>query len=200
MRRKVRGLVRLIERTRRAVVYSHFTDEIGEISESRLRGVALGTDRGRFASKARIYLRSHEDSPVVRRLRHHRQIGVGDLESLTEVFLASGIGTREDIAAAAAGHGGLGLFLRSLTGLDREAVRGAFEPFRVSRELTSGQERFLTMLVDFVAANGIVQAGQLYEAPFTAVAPGGPEDVFADADVDALILVLDQIRATAVAV
>ncbi|GIE27249.1 restriction endonuclease subunit R [Actinoplanes italicus] len=200
MRRRVRGLVRLIERTRRAVVYSHFTDEIGEISESRLQGVALGTDRGRFATKARIYLRSHEDDPVVRKLRHHRQIVAGDLESLTEVFLASGIGTREDIEAAAARHDGLGLFLRSLTGLDREAVREAFEPFRTGRGLTSGQERFLTMLVDFVAANGVVEAGQLYEPPFTAVAPGGPEDLFADADVDTLISVLDRIRATAMPV
>jgi type I restriction enzyme R subunit len=38
----------------------------------------------------------------------------------------------------------------------------------------------------------------LYEPPFNSLAPGGPEDVFPEPDVDAIVTVLDSVRATAI--
>ena len=42
-----------------------------------------------------------------------------------------------------------------------------------------------------------MEAGRLYEAPFTDHAPTGPDFLFADADIDRMIVILDTVRAHA---
>jgi type I restriction enzyme R subunit len=53
-------------------------------------------------------------------------------------------------------------------------------------------------LIDFLARNGTVNVAHLYEPPFTSHAPGGPEDLFPDTDVDQVVTVLRNVQATAV--
>ena len=69
--------------------------------------------------------------------------------------------------------------------------------FAPGKNFNANQLHFLGLLVDVLARNGLVDVGQLYDSPFTALAPGGPEDIFPKADVDALVSVLDEVRATA---
>jgi hypothetical protein len=90
------------------------------------------------------------------------------------------------------------LFLRSLTGLDREAANDAFGQFLAGKTFNANQLHFLNLLVDVLAKNGIVDIARLYEPPFTARASGGPEDLFTETDVDAIVTVLRDVKATAV--
>ncbi|GGO01223.1 hypothetical protein GCM10010116_02160 [Microbispora rosea subsp. aerata] len=53
-------------------------------------------------------------------------------------------------------------------------------------------------MIDFLAKNGFMEVGVLYESPFTSLAPGGPEDLFSDPEVDALVEVLAAVQAKAV--
>jgi type I restriction enzyme R subunit len=199
-RRRVRGLVKLIERTRRGVVYSDFEDQLGELAESTLRGVAFGTNRSRFEAKVRTYLRSHEDQIAVQKLRRNRQITTVDLRWFEDAFIEFGFGTHQDIELVATEHDGLGLYLRSLTGLDREAASAALDRFQQGINLNASQLHFLSMLTDVLAKNGVVDVGQLYEAPFTALASGGPEDLFPKVEVDAIVTALRDVRSTAIPV
>ncbi|GAB2827549.1 DEAD/DEAH box helicase family protein [Streptomyces chlorus] len=198
MRRRIRGLVKLIPRKARTIVYTDFEDELGEITSTELRGVALGTEWSRFEQKVRAYLRKHEDHLAVQKLRRNRQITSADLTELERTFIEQGIGTDADLERAKQGAGGLGLFLRSLGGLDRGAATAAFDQFQAGRALASEQMDFLQQIVDFLAQRGIMEAGDLYEAPFTAIAPTGPEDIFAEEDVDTVVAILDAIRVTAI--
>jgi type I restriction enzyme R subunit len=72
--------------------------------------------------------------------------------------------------------------------------------FQQGRILNASQLHFLNMLTDVLAKNGIIDVGQLYEPPFTALASGGPEDLFPEAEVDAIVTVLHEVRATAMPV
>ncbi|CAO5156139.1 hypothetical protein FAIPA1_190111 [Frankia sp. AiPs1] len=108
VRRRLRGLIRLIDKSRRKVVYTDFEDELGEISEGGIAWQPLGTD---FEKKIRTYLRSHENQLAVVKLRRNRQITSADLDELTQIFLDAGLGTREDVEQADVSHAGLGLFL-----------------------------------------------------------------------------------------
>ncbi|MFE7790818.1 DEAD/DEAH box helicase family protein [Streptomyces sp. NPDC057460] len=198
MRRRIRGLVKLIPPKTRTIVYTDFEDELGEITSTELRGVALGTEWSRFEQKVRAYLRKHEDHLAVQKLRRNRQITSTDLTELERIFIEQGIGTDADLERAKQEAGGLGLFLRSLGGLDRGAATAAFDQFQAGRTLASEQLDFLQQIVDFLAQRGIMEAGDLYEAPFTAIAPTGPEDIFAEEDVDTVVTILDAIRVTAI--
>ncbi|MCK9928826.1 DEAD/DEAH box helicase family protein [Frankia sp. Mgl5] len=198
MRRRVRGLVRLIEKTKRGVVYTDFEDQLGELSSTQLQGIVLGSDRTRFEAKVRTYLRSHEDQPAVQKLRHNQQITEADLGELERIFLDSGFGTGADVEQVKSERGGLGHFVRSLTGLDRGSVAAAFEDFRTDATATPRRRAYLDLLIDMLAKNGVVAVGQLYESPFSSIAPGGPEDVFTDAEIDVLVAVLGQVEGRAV--
>jgi len=61
VRRRVRGLVKLIEKARQVVVYTDLEDELGEATEVAFRGVTVAADFERFRAKAQAYLRAHED-------------------------------------------------------------------------------------------------------------------------------------------
>lgn len=197
-RRRVRGLVKLIERTRRGIVYSDFEDELGQLRETSLPGVSLGTNRARFTAKVRIYLHSHQDQLAVQKLRRNRQITATDLDQLEQIFIEAGYGTPADIELVAAEYDGLGLFLRTLTGLDRAAAQAAFDQFQAGRSLSVSQLDFLALLIDYLAKNGTVEVAHLYESPFSGKAPGGPEDLFTNSDVDEIVTILRRVRATAI--
>mgnify|MGYP000872390052 CR=1 FL=1 len=55
------------------------------------------------------------------------------------------------------------------------------------------------MIIDDLTQNGIVDAGQIYESPFTDTAPTGPEALFAEAEVADIIDRLKTTRASAAA-
>lgn len=193
-RRRIRGLVRFIEKAKRVIVYTNLEDELGDGSIVDLPGVAVGTDMERFKAKARAYLRDHEDNVALQKLRRNKQLTETDLSALETMLAASGAGGPDDIARAREESQGLGLFIRSLVGLDREAATEAFSEFLTDSRFSAVEIRFIQMIVEHLTANGVMDARLLYQAPFTDHAPTGPDFLFDDTDVDRLIVILDDVR------
>lgn len=94
--------------------------------------------------------------------------------------------------------GGLGLFLRSVTGLDYETATAAFDAFQAGKTYSADQMHFLQMLIRYLATNGTVSPDELFAPPFTGLAPTGPYALFPDADVRAMADILDTVKRTAI--
>jgi type I restriction enzyme R subunit len=94
---------------------------------------------------------------------------------------------------------GLGLFVRSLVGMDREAAKKALNGFLTNKALSANQIEFVNLIVDHLTEHGAMDAALLYESPFTDLTPRGPDGLFSSSQVDALMAVLDQVRRTATA-
>jgi len=90
---------------------------------------------------------------------------------------------------------GLGLFVRSLVGLDREAAKQAFAGFLAGKTLDANQIEFVNLIVDHLTEHGVMGA----ESPFTDVTPRGPDGLFTPLQIDELLAVLDQVREAALA-
>ncbi|MBB5632199.1 type I restriction enzyme R subunit [Cryobacterium mesophilum] len=197
-RTRLRGLVNLIDSSARAIVYTDFTDSAvsGEIDIAK---VAVGVDRQRFRDKAFAFLKAHENDAVLFKLRHGRQLTPLDLEGLERIMLESGEFRSADLSWAVEESKGLGLFVRSLVGMDRAAAVEALGDFTGGTTLTGNQLAFVNLVVDQLTRAGVVDPGLLYEAPFTGVAPTGPEGIFTGAQVATLVERLKHIRETAVA-
>jgi type I restriction enzyme, R subunit len=196
-RRRVRGLVRLLEKRKRTVVYTDFVDDLGEVEEVVLGAGATATDFERFRQKARTYLRQHEDHLALQKLRRNIPLTQTDLDELDRMLTEAGIGGPAELARAREQHGGLGPFVRTLVGLDRDAATDALAGFVNGRTLAAAQLDFVALVVKHLTANGSMDIGQLYEPPFTHLAVGGPESLFRDADIDALISVIRTVGANA---
>jgi type I restriction enzyme R subunit len=108
--------------------------------------------------------------------------------------------SKQDIKLAKEGPDGLGMFVRSLVGLDRQAAKDALGDFLAGKTLNANQIEFTNLVVDHLTERGVMSPSLLYESPFTDVAPQGPEGLFTPQQVDQLVAVLDAIKKTAVAV
>jgi type I restriction enzyme R subunit len=197
MRVRLRGLVNLIDATQRSIVYTNFADTAGETEHVELKDVTVGVDRARFREKAYAFLRAHEDDVVLFKLRRGHQLTALDLAELEQIMLESGDFKKDDISYAAAEAHGLGLFVRSMIGMDRVAATDALSTFTAGSTLTGNQFAFFTLLVDQLTQRGAVDPALLYEAPFTGVAPTGPDGLFTGPQVVELLAALRRITATA---
>jgi len=198
VRKKLRGLVKLIEKVKRRPVYSDFTDEIGIEMETRLPGISEATF-ARFREKARAFLREHEDHPAIRKVRLNEALTPHDLAELERLLVQAGIGTAQDLMKAKEAGAGFGLFLRSLAGLDRQAAKAAFDRFLVGRNPTGNQIEFIDLIVNHLTDQGYMDAARLYESPFTDLSPMGVEGVFPPEEVGELVGILKEIRRRAAA-
>ena len=198
-RKRLRGLVHLVEKRRRKVIYTDFADEIGEGEDVAFETFAPPDAFEKFRAKVRHFLRQHQDHLAVHKLRTNRQLTATDLEELERMLRDSGTGSPEDIEKAKADAEGLGLFVRSLVGLDRAAAKEAFAGFLAGRPLTVSQIEFVNMVVDHLTEHGVVEAGRLYESPYTDLNPLGLDGLFTGQAADALLSVLGDVRGRAAA-
>jgi type I restriction enzyme R subunit len=198
VRLRLRDLVQHIEKSRKAVVYSNFADEIGEGVEHELPQVGEA-DFARFKQKARFFLKAHEDHIVLHKLRQGRPLTPTDLSELEKMLLDAGIGEAGDIERARETSQGFGRFVRSLVGLDRAAVSEAFGEFLSASAATAAQIEFINMVIEHLTDQGVIDPGLLYEPPFTDVAPTGPDQLFGEERVTRLFSTIEAINASAVA-
>lgn len=199
-RRHLRDLVVFIEAKRRIPVYTDFEDEIGPATQIPIDGLGPihpGAVTAQFRSKTQAFLREHDDHVAVNKLRRGIPLTQTDLDELARILTENGIGDADEINLAAQAAGGLGVFVRSLVGLDREAAKQAMSEFLTNSTLTSSQIEFVNMIVDYLTARGFMDAELLYASPFIDVAPQGPEAIFTGDQVDRIVSILDEVRRSA---
>lgn len=197
-RKKVRGLVGFVEKTRRTPIYTDIADTLGAETEVQLAGLTQDSFT-RFREKTRAYLRQHLNHLTVHKLHNNQQLTPSDLDELQRMLAEAGVGAPEQLDEAAQRSQGLGLFVRGLVGLDRQAARDALSGFIAGKTLSANQIHFLDHIVEHLTRNGVLDVGRLYEHPFIAQAPQGPESLWGDAEVDRLQAILEEIKRRAVA-
>ena len=97
VRKKLRALVKLIERQQRKPIYTDFEDLMGSETEFELPGFSRPSDFERFRAKARQFLKTNENHITVYKLRMNEPLTPTDLTELERMLSESGIGNAEDV-------------------------------------------------------------------------------------------------------
>jgi type I restriction enzyme, R subunit len=198
VRKRLRALVKLIPKGQKKIVYTNFEDEIGELTEVQLPQVTAGLNMAKFKEKARQFLKEHESHLALQRLRRNQPLTSTDLVELEKMLVQAG-GTPTLIEEAKTQSHGLGIFIRSLVGLDHEAAMQAFSEFINGTTVTPNQIEFINLVVQELTQTGVMDSSRLFESPFTDLNAQGPIGIFPPAKVQAMVQVLDEIRGRAVA-
>jgi type I restriction enzyme R subunit len=196
VRKRLRSLVKFIDKTKRQNIYTDFADLIGEEREIDLPGFAAVHDVGRFRDKTQQFLKAHTNDPVIQKLRWNEPLSKADIDALEKILVEAGAGTRDDLSRVRSGSG-LGLFVRSMVGLDREAAKRAFDGFLAETILTANQIQFVNLVIDYLTQSGWMRPSILYESPFTDFSPKGVEGVFNPEQVADLVNILQSIQLSA---
>jgi type I restriction enzyme R subunit len=195
----LRELVKFIEKSRREPVYTNFEDEMRASEYIPLPGIPTGVDTERFREKALAFLRDKLEVPALHKVRWNEPLTPVDLEALEQMLVQAGIGTVEEIEKIAQEEQGLGLFIRSMVGLDRAAAKRAFSQFIEQRQLNASQLDFVNLIIDHLTQCGWMKPEQLYSSPFTDEFSAGPNAVFTEQQtMQALVSALTAIQQNAV--
>ena len=141
MRRRLRSLVQLIDKRQRKQVYSDFEDLMGSEIDVDLPGFIPGTDYTKFLAKARAFLREHMDHIAIGKLRMNKPLTATDIAELERMLFESGLGTSDELRRAAEKSQGLGLFVRSLVGMDCRAAKDAMQTFLEGKSFSAKPDR-----------------------------------------------------------
>ena len=86
LRRRLRDLLKLIEKRQRKPIYTDFEDEMGGETTVDLLDFDEGTDFARFRAKARAFLRSHQEHVAIHKLRMNKALTPADLNELERML------------------------------------------------------------------------------------------------------------------
>jgi type I restriction enzyme R subunit len=199
VRKRLRSLVCLIEKRERRVIYTDFEDEMGEDVEVALDVFASAGNFEKFRAKARQFLRAHEDHVAVRKVRTNKPLTPTDIDELGRILVENGVGTTGDLQRARETSHGLGLFVRALVGLDRNAAKEAFATFISGKTLNANQIDFVNLIVDHLTENGAMDPALLYSSPYTDFSPHGVDGVFGGEVAREIVSILRAVNASAAA-
>jgi type I restriction enzyme, R subunit len=105
-------------------------------------------------------------------------------------------GTREDYVKEY-GDKPLGIFIRSIVGLDIRAANRAFSEFLQAGNLRADQMTFINNIIMHLEKNGTIETDMLFEPPFTDVNDQGLLGVFDDAEATRVLSILERINENA---
>ena len=192
LRIRIRSLVKHIDKTAQDIVYTDFQDELGS---SEIINVTDAAERSlvKFRAKAKAFLNDNLNHVSLNKLRMNQPLTASDLSELERFLVDAGIAERAVIERAADQNNGLGVFVRSLIGLDKAAAQGAFATFTDGKMFNADQLQFVKIIIDYLTDRGAVPTSALYESPFTNAAPQGPDSIFNNDQVDNIIKILAEV-------
>ncbi|MEM8836749.1 MAG: DEAD/DEAH box helicase family protein [Pseudomonadota bacterium] len=193
IRKRLRKLVKLIPVSSQKLVYTDFEDEISLGSAVTLPNIGIGTNKQTFLSKVRHFLKMHEDHITLQKLKRNEQLTKSDIEELERIFREEAEADDDDFSIVQK-QGGLGLFIRSLVGLDRGAAVSAFDAFIDGKSLRPNQIEFIDLIIKHLTERGTIDPRLLYESPFTDIDDQGVSGVFAGAEVRHLVEIIDDVK------
>lgn len=166
VRSAMRSLLQYLDKIRRKIYYTDFTDTIIDSTEGE--PIYGGNDLKNYRKKVEFYLKEHRDRLSVHKLRNNKKLSEADLREL-ERILWTELGSKADYIKEY-GDTPIGRLVRQIVGVDRAAVNEAFSEFLTEEQLNINQMRFVNLIVDYIVANGNIDDNKvLMGEPFKSV-------------------------------
>jgi type I restriction enzyme R subunit len=158
----LRDLLSLLEKNETKIYYTSFNDTVQEMHEAH--GEFQANSLHAYRKKVNHYLKEHKDDMVVYKLRKNKPLSPFDYQHI-EKLLWQELGTEEDYKKAF-GDEPLMKLVASMVGLERTAANELFSEFLTDQSLNTNQMAFVSLIVEHVVANGMLDKKILNDPPF----------------------------------
>lgn len=162
LREDVRELMKFLEHGPSPIIDIDVEDETEPNGDGGGNG---GIDIRTYREKVLDYLAAHSDSEVIQKIQKLEKIDADDLKEL-ERILWQELGTKDDYEQST-NIDNLAVFVRSLVGLNQDAINEKFGEFLNGNILNAQQQEFVKAIINYVRENGDISREDLIEkSPF----------------------------------
>ncbi|HYF69935.1 MAG TPA: DEAD/DEAH box helicase family protein [Ohtaekwangia sp.] len=196
VRSGIRNLIKHIDKNRRAIYHTNFTDRIDqEIEVVDPLGRYASNSGYNFEKRLESLLELKSNHLAVQKIRRGDTITNAELNALQEILLED---VREDQKQGMKEYLtklSLVEFIKSTMGMDRNAVKGMFAEFERKHRLSDIQTRYLQAIVNSISINGIIDVSHIYDGPeFRRIHDGGIMAVFSEEEVDEVSSIVERLN------
>lgn len=118
-----------------------------------------------YKEKVLDYLAEHSSNPTIVKIQNLEPINADDIKSLEQILWTE-LGTKDEYEKTTE-IDNLAAFIRSIVGIEQEAVNEKFGAYLNGNVLNAQQQEFVKAIIDYVRENGDIQAEDLLEkSPF----------------------------------
>ncbi len=163
LRKELRELIKFIPSDGKSKVYE--IDINDTITENGTRAGINIAGIKTYEQKVIDYLAENSDKEVIQKIKNLEKIDAEDLKEL-ENILWNELGTKEDYFKFTQ-KDNLAVFVRSIVGLEQQAINSKFGAFLSENVLNSRQQEFVKTIISYVRENGDVTFDNLVNnSPF----------------------------------
>jgi type I restriction enzyme, R subunit len=174
----LRDLTRFIDKDAGLVdVFTNFEDEIGEES-GEYNIVKSDPNLKDYRKRIQRFINEHQDHITIRRLKNNEPVSPTDIATLEDILFAEGGSIPREEYKKIFGDKPLGILVRSVVGLNRNAAKAAFAEFLAEAPLHPDQMAFLDEVVEYLVRNGTMEPKIMFDTPFTHINDQGIAGVF----------------------
>jgi len=195
IREELRELIIYLETSSKEIIYSNILDS--EITLTFNEPNLASNYGNAYRRRVESYIRENKYQLTIAKLSSNLPITSEELK-LLEILLFDGAerGTREDFMNEY-GTEPLGVFIRSIIGLDINAAQDAFADFLQIGNLRANQLTFIQSIISHLTKNGTIAPSMLFEPPFTDSNDQGLIGVFDDGQSHKVISIIEKINENA---
>jgi type I restriction enzyme, R subunit len=195
VREELRELIQYLETSGRTIIYSNIEDS--EITMTASEPILASNYGKSYRRRVESFIRENKHQLTISKLLTNEPITPKELSLLEEIlFDGDERGTRADFVKEF-GEEPLGIFIRSIIGLEVKAAQNAFAEFLQAGSLRADQMTFIQNIITYLTKNGTIEPSMLFEPPFTDMNDQGLMGIFEDSDAHKVIHIIERINENA---
>jgi type I restriction enzyme R subunit len=198
IREEIREIIHYLDIASRPSIYTNIQDsEVTMVANEPDFTSNYGLP---YKKRVESFIRENRFHLTISKLSSNTPITLDELNALEAIlFDGSDRGTKEDFVKEF-GDEPLGVFIRSIVGLDAKAAQDAFSDFLKAGSLKADQMTFIQTIIAHLTKNGTIDPSMLFESPFTDMNDQGLMGVFDDASSHKIISIVERINENALVV
>jgi type I restriction enzyme R subunit len=195
IREELRELIQYLDVKSKPKVYANIQDS--EIS-SMVNEPSFEANYGiPYRKRVESFIRDNKHHLTISKLTTNLPITIEELTALENMlFDGAERGTKEAYVKEY-GNQPLGVFIRSIIGLDITAAQEAFAEFLNNGNLKADQVTFIQNIINYLNKNGTIEPSMLFEPPFTDINDYGLNGVFDDTSAYKIISIVEHVNENA---